>query len=371
MLLGLVLVALATGRAAAAPGVVTPPQEPTAQTSPAGQQWEAPAPQDDGFDWIKLNTGEWLKGRLLAMQDGRLEFDSEKLHMLEFDWEDVAEVRTTNLLQMLLTSSQRVAGPVTITTDQVTVAGPIPRSFPRTDLVSITRGGESRLDLWSGNLSLGLTLRKGNTEEVQYNAIAKLQRRTPNTRLKFDYVGNLSSVDGQRSANNQRLGSEFDLWLSKRLYLVIPFAEYFTDEFQNINHRVTVSAGPAYYLIDTSKMRWSINAGPAYQSTRFDSVAAGAEDGYEAPAFFTRTEFEWEVTKRIDLAAEYQGQFTTEDLGSALHHVVTTLDVELTSDFDLEVSFIWDRVESPQADDTGETPDNDDYRLVVGVKLSF
>jgi hypothetical protein len=42
-------------------------------------------PPEDSFDWIQLNTGEWLKGRIKAMQDRQLEFFSEKLSDMTFD----------------------------------------------------------------------------------------------------------------------------------------------------------------------------------------------------------------------------------------------------------------------------------------------
>ena len=44
---------------------------------------------------------------------------------------------------------------------------------------------------------------------------------------------------------------------------------------------------------------------------------------------------------------------------------------ELTSILDLDVSFIWDRVGKPQRDNDGDTPEKDDFRLVVGLGVDF
>lgn len=41
------------------------------------------------FDWIRLNSGEWLKGELVSMYDKELEFDSDVLDTLMIDREDV------------------------------------------------------------------------------------------------------------------------------------------------------------------------------------------------------------------------------------------------------------------------------------------
>jgi len=43
--------------------------------------WVPPA---DKFDWIQLKSGEWLKGRIKAMQDRELEFDSEELEDMTY-----------------------------------------------------------------------------------------------------------------------------------------------------------------------------------------------------------------------------------------------------------------------------------------------
>jgi len=207
-------------------------------------------PPQDSFDWIQLRSGEWLKGRLKAMQDRELEFDSEELHDLIFDWKDIRQVRSPHIHDVLFVNGEKVSGPVTITPEQVAVGSASPRVLPRDQLQSLTPGGSREWNYWSGKLSLGLTLRAGNTEQVEYNAQAHLQRRTPATRLSLDYIGNVSSVDGVENANNNRVNSEFDLWLSRRFYLVLPFVEYYTDPLQNLAHRVTFGAGVGYDLID-------------------------------------------------------------------------------------------------------------------------
>lgn len=70
--------------------------------------WVPPA---DSFDWIQLKSGEWLKGRLKAMQDRKLEFDSEKLELLTFDWKDIRQARSPRTLNVLSVNGEKVSGP--------------------------------------------------------------------------------------------------------------------------------------------------------------------------------------------------------------------------------------------------------------------
>ena len=305
---------------------------------PPELSWVPPA---DPFDWIQLKSGEWLKGRLQALQERQLEFDSEELKDQTFDWKDIRQVRSPRTLDVLFVDGNKVSGPVTVTPEQVAVGGAAPQSHPRDQLQSITPGGSRERNYWSGDVALGLTLRQGNTESVEYNAQAHLQRRTPSTRLSFDYIGNVSSVEGVESANNQRVNTEFDLWLSRRFYLITPFAEYYADPFQNLETRITGGVGVGYDLIDRPNLNWNITAGPAYQQAWFESSQPGepAEKGTGALAFGSR--FDWDITSRIELILEYRGQYTSRDVGETTHHSVGTLSLELTKRLDLDVSLVW------------------------------
>ena len=330
--------------------------------------WVPPA---DGFDWIQLKSGEWLKGRLKAMQDRKLEFDSEELELLTFDWKDIRQLRSPRIHELLFEKEGELSGPIVVTPHEVTVGHLAPETFPRIDLLSIAPGGARERNHWSGKLSLGLTLHSGNTTSVDYNAQMTLQRRTPSTRLAIDYLGNINSLDDETTANNHRVNAEFDLWLSRRLYLIVPLAEYFKDPFQNIANRFTLGVGVGYYIFDRPGLSWNVSSGPAYQKTWFESVQAGEPTESAAGALTFGSEFDWEITHRVDLILEYRGQYTRKDVGETFHHGVATLEVELTKRFDLDVSFIWDRVQNPQAESGGDVPKQDDFRLILGLGLRF
>lgn len=328
-------------------------------------------PPEDKFDWVQLKSGEWLKGRIKAMQDRELEFDSEELDLQTFDWKDVRQLRSPRTMDVLFAEDVLYSGPVKVTPTKVTVGEDPPHGIARDQLLGLTPGGSKELNYWSGKVSLGLTVRAGNTEQVDYNAQLKLQRRTPATRLSLDYLGNLSSTDGSQTANNQRVNSEFDLWLSRRLYLILPFAEYYKDPFQNLQYRLTGGAGCGYDLIDRPTLEWNITAGPAYQYTAYESVQPGDPTTKGAAALVFGTHFDWDITRRIELILEYRGQYTSQKVGETTHHAVGTLSLELTKRFDLDVSFIWDRITNPQVSADGTQPQPDDYRLVLGLGMDF
>ncbi|MBE2212749.1 MAG: DUF481 domain-containing protein [Opitutaceae bacterium] len=355
-------------------------------------------PPQDNFDWIQLKSGEWLKGRIRAMQDDELEFDSEELDVLTFDWKDIRQLRSAQRIDLLLNfinepseekkkaekgrswflvgrlpeKGEELSGIVTITPEEVRVVdGVVHTIVPRSRLQSLTPGGGKEMDYWSGNASIGLTLRSGNLEQVEYNAMFYLQRRTPATRLSLDYIGNVSSIDEVESANNHRVNLAFDLWVSGQLYLILPSLEYFKDPFQNIKRRVTAGAGLGYDIIDSTKLDWAISAGPAQQWVEFESAQPDEPTESTSGALIVASRIDWDITRRLELNLEYRGQLTKKEVGETTHHFTSTLSVELTKAIDLDISFVWDRIENPKVGDDGVQPEPDDYRLVFGFGMDF
>ena len=149
------------------------------------------------------------------------------------------------------------------------------------------------------------------------------------------------------------------------------FVEYFRDKFLIIAYRISLGTGVGYHIIDTPKTEWDIIGGPAFLSTKFDTVQVGEDSNESTGALELDTTFDTELSKTLDFIAGYKIQIGNEASGGYTHHIVTTLETELTNVLDFDVSFIWDRITSPTPDANGIVPDKDDYRLVVSLALDY
>jgi len=47
------------------------------------------------------------------------------------------------------------------------------------------------------------------------------------------------------------------------------------------------------------------------------------------------------------------------------------LSIDLVGDFDLDIGFVWDRVNQPAPGPDGTIPEKDDFRTTVGLGYSF
>jgi hypothetical protein len=66
-----------------------------------------------------------------------------------------------------------------------------------------------------------------------------------------------------------------------------------------------------------------------------------------------------------------QMTFLDDRSGAYQHHLLSTLSTDLIGNFDLDISFIWDRIDKPQQRADGSTPERDDYRLMIGLGYEF
>jgi len=353
------------------------PDLPAFSTNDFRTSWQIPPPGDNKFDWVQLKSGEWLKGEIKSMQGDKLSFDSDELDLLEFKWKDVHKLISPHMNTVLIDDGkhrERALGSLWITREHVIVDGEDTVSYPRKDLFGIVPGVPKEANYWSGKLSLGLTLRGGNTEQVEYNARANLTRRTTSTRLSLDYLGNFSQTDGTQTANNQRGTVTFDVFVSRHLFIRIPYLEYYSDPFQNIAHRFTAGAGVGYDIynrFNSPVVEWNVTLGPAYQQIWYDSVEVGQPESVGGAAIVLGTRFNWDITSRIEVTLISNAQLSASEANNSTVHSELLWELEVTKVLDLDVSFIWDYAADPQPDSTGVVPENSDYRLVLALGLDF
>lgn len=329
-------------------------------------------PPDDGYDWIQLTSGEWLKGELIRMFDDEVKFDSDGLDMLYLDWEDVYRIRARGSYTVGVAGVGSARGELKVDGQRVlvTVAGR-QTEFDRARLFTITESADRELDRWSADVTFGLDIRSGNTDIVEYNMLAGLERRTERSRLLLDYIGNFNETEREEVANNHRVNVSYDLFSGRRFFWRPIIGQYYRDVIQNIRHQGTVETGFGYELLDTPRTDWEITGSLGVNFVNFVSVEEGQASDNSSPAISFGTDFDTEVTAWLDYLFLFNMTFFDEESGRYQHHLLTTLSSDLIGNFDLDVSFVWDRTAKPRPRADGTVPEKDDYRLIVGLGYDF
>ena len=340
----------------------------------ATNKWRPP---DDGSDWVQLKNKEWLMGEIKSMYHDSLEFDSDSLDLQSIDWADVTYLKSAGVSSINIEDVGEVIGVLEISDNTIKlINGEDIKEFNRAQLISFTSAGDREIELWAVDLTLSLNIRSGNTEQIDYTTRFSAKRRTARSRVNANYVGNISKTDSGTGAlvetiNNQRFSIGWDLYATRRFFYTPFFGEYYRDPFQNIDQRLTAGVGVGYTIIDTGYIEWNVSGGPAYQSVNYISVQPGQSDSVKGGALVLTTDYDHEINSKVDFIFNYNLTAASDELGGYTHHMLASIETEITGSLDFDVSFMWDRVGQPTQDLQGNTPKPDDYRLMVGISWSL
>ena len=236
---------------------------------------------------------------------------------------------------------------------------------------AIIPGEQTEWNYWSGKLSFGATIRRGNVDQTDVSASARIQRRDPGSRLQITYNGAYSTVEGDKTADNHRGVINYDLFLTRRFYFRPASLTAYRDVFQNIDLRLTPAIGAGYELINRDGITWEVGGGVGWEFTTFADPLPDGQDTEDSAALLFNTSLDWEATPKIDVLFDFNITIPMPERSEYNFHAALTVEMELWGDLDLDVSVIWDRVNEPEQLSDGTTPDQNDLRLFVGLGWEF
>ena len=336
----------------------------------------------DTFDWVRMVSGEWLKGDMQRMRDDNLEFDSDKLGMQNIDFADVSHVHSPVVNTYVFDDRLSATGLAVITPDKIIVeTDEGTKTFPRSELESIVSGGEREKDWWSMKLRFGLTLNKGNTDQLTYDIDFNVHREDRMTLLDLNYNTTFGRTGGVQNVNRHLGEEDFKVFLSSRWFVVPLFGQLFNDRFQNIQFRATPAAGAGVHIIDVPKVMWDFQTGIGYQYLNYLDTTAlppGSANPQHDAFIPLYTYADFDISGDIDLTVSWLTNMVVTTIGNTNHTGKAALAIELTSVIDLDIAFLYLRTEQPApapAPAPGDPPPDpikqNDYQLVVGISLEL
>ena len=329
----------------------------------------------DTFDWVQMVSGEWIKGNIDRMRDDQMEFDSDKLDMLKLDFADVALVHSPQVNTYVFDDRVSATGRAVITGDTVIVeTDQGTKTFPRSELESIIEG-EKEKDWWSMKLRFGLTLNKGNTDQLTYDIMFNTRREDEMTLLDLNYNSTFGRTNGVQNVNRHLGEFLFNVFLGSRWWVTPAFGQFFNDRFQNIKFRATPAAGAGVHIIDAPKVTWDFMTGIGYQFLKYKDVSATPgvtnpqNDGF-IPLY---TYADFDITGDIDLTLSWLTNLVFTTIGNTNHTGRADLAIELTKVLDLDIAFLYLRTEepAPPPDPLAPAIKKNDYQLVFGISLEL
>jgi hypothetical protein len=326
----------------------------------------------DDYDWIRLASGEWLKGNLERMRDGVLEFDSDQLKLLTLDWKKTIALHSPAANTYIFTEGDDLIGPAMIDTEMVvvqTLDGMVMR--PRSELLGIIEHKPRERNYWSTRMRLGFSSNRGNTEQLTFNAFWSLVREDSFTRMQLTYDGTFGKADGTVNANRHLAGGDVDIYVHPILYVKALTGQLLYDKFQNIRLRATPAAGIGVHIITTYVVNWDFETAFGYQYLSLIDPAATVENPQNDAYLMLRMFADIDFTDDIQLLLDWRTNLVVTTIGNTNHVGSADLSILVTSLFGFNFSFLYLRTERPFPRADGTVPDKNDYQFVIGLTLNL
>ena len=216
----------------------------------AEDSWKFPplAQQGDNRTWIKLTSGEWLRGDLEVYRQKMLQFDSIRASNRSIKEKYIVELYSPTAVDVVFDDGTILVGPMHLTRDTITVQtiegeskSHTRKCTPSPRMVTPAR--------WSGHINLGFATRQGNTNSVDFTSDILVRWRSPHYRFVTTYIGAISETEEIETANNHRANAEFSYFFNRFWYYTPIIGTVFNDRFQNIRLQALVATGLGYIPI--------------------------------------------------------------------------------------------------------------------------
>jgi putative salt-induced outer membrane protein YdiY len=326
----------------------------------------------DTHDWLRLTSGEWLKGKLKRMREEDVEFDSDKLDLVKFSWDKVDQLHSPRVNTYVFDGKVDAVGRAVVTKNRVLVeTAEGVETYPRSELLSIVRGEPRERSWWSTRLSAGFSGTAGNTNQGQLNAHFDVRRADQRTRTQLGYDASVGYANNEVTVNRHIGIADVKLFISKRFFFVPFTAEFLNDTFQNYQFRTTPATGAGVHIFDTKKVEWDLGGAMGYQYVRFFSTAASVDNPQNDGFIGFRTYADFDFTDDVELELEWRTNVVYTSIGLTNHFGSATFSVDVTDILDLETTFNFYRTEDPPPRADGSVPKKNDYEVIVSLALEI
>lgn len=159
--------------------------------------------------------------------------------------------------------------------------------------------GTSFMQGWNREANLGVNGAEGNT--VNFNLTGGFDLNAENERRRWTWSGRyiFKTTDNSTTDNNARVQTRYDWLLPESRFFVFVEPLYDFDQFKQWKHRITLSGGPGYDIIQRENLALRTGLGVSGQK-EFEGEATARFGGYWS------LNFEWKLNARLSLTASNQ-----------------------------------------------------------------
>jgi len=256
-------------------------------------------------DVVTLANGDRITGEIVQLERGRLEFKTDDIGTLYFEWDNLVSLVTTRLVEVTTTDGQTFLGSLGRTTDRAiaVTSADATAQLAMPDVTEITTIGRSFWRKLDGSFDVGFSYTR-SSGVAQLNMNSDTRYRTPGvqTRLSGSWTQTEQSDEEGRD----------DRGAIDASYLRYPWPRWFiagvgrfeTNESLGLVLRSQVGAAIGPRLVNTNRAQLTLGAGLSFNDERGVDVAP--TQNLEGMLLFQTSYFTYDRPKtNLDLTMQY------------------------------------------------------------------
>jgi len=332
----------------------------------------SPADADTSADWLRLQSGEWLKGTINRLREGALDFTSTSVGNQTLGWDSVVELRSSRRLIYVHSDRSTAVGPARLQDGRLTVQQTSgPRSMSQREVLSIVPEKTAELSKWAFRATLGVGARLGNTSSIDYLSFARLSRVDAYSRIVSEYNGAYGTVSDTENTNKHRGNSGWDLFVSPAFYVTPLSGEAVYDRFQNLALRWTLATGFGARALRLAAFTMKTDLGFGFLQNNYNSVEAGQPRTTQGAFARPGIQINGALAGNLAFEVQWQSSIVVTNLPYTFHHGAARLSVGLVGILSLDLSAVYDRQETTVTGADGVTPRRDDIAMALGFGIDL
>ncbi|HEU4621530.1 MAG TPA: DUF481 domain-containing protein [Burkholderiaceae bacterium] len=185
---------------------------------------------------------------------------------------------------------------------------------------------------WKGNLGLGVTLTRGNSESEQLSLSFDAARATSDDRIVFRGIAVRNETNQGTQADNAQASARYERNVSTD-WFGFGQAEFERDVLRDLNLRQTYGTGVGYRFVQTERTQFNVYTGLAY--TRLNNVASADTEGVEA---FVGNEWSVKLGDNASFIERFVYYPDTADTGGGRYVLEATINTKIQGALGLQLT---------------------------------
>jgi putative salt-induced outer membrane protein YdiY len=213
---------------------------------------------------------------------------------------------------------------------------------------------------WQNAVSVGLSLARGNSDNIMFTAEYLAQHKTPFDEYKIGLSGAYGEQDSKESVNDYKAFGQWNHLFSDRFFGYLR-TDGLKDVIADVDYRLSLGPGAGYYLLKATNTTLAVEAGGAFEAQKLD----GKDDQTFATIRFAER-FEHKVNDHIRIWENVEILPQVDNFDNYVVNSELGLEAALSKSFTLK-TFLDDNYDNRPA--PGKL--KNDVRLVTALGYKF